>query len=127
MIERRPFGRTGHLSSAAIFGGAALARVGQAEADRALEVLLRHGVNHIDTAPRYGDSELRIGAWMPRHRRDFFLATKTGMRTAPEARAEIRRSLERLRVDSVDLIQLLCSRRSWRPPAASSGAPATTT
>ena len=106
MIERRPFGRTGHLSSVTLFGAAALARTSQADADRALEVLLRHGVNHIDTAARYGDSELRIGPWMARHRRDFFLATKTGQRTAREAREDIHRSLERLRVDHVDLIQL---------------------
>src|SRR3989475_8733602 len=106
MIERRPFGRTGHLSSVTLFGGAALARVNQADADRALEVLLRYGVNHIDTAARYGDSELRIGPWMARHRRDFFLATKTGSRTAREGREDLHRSLERLRVDHVDLIQL---------------------
>lgn len=105
-IERRPFGRTGHASSRAIFGGAALAHVGQGAADRALELLLAHGVNHIDTAPRYGDSERRIAPWMLRHRGDFFLATKTGMRTAPEAREELLRSLDRLRVDRVDLIQL---------------------
>jgi aryl-alcohol dehydrogenase-like predicted oxidoreductase len=106
MIERRPFGRTGHLSSVTLFGAAALARASQDEADRALEVLLRHGVNHIDTAARYGDSELRIGPWMARHRKDFFLATKTGSRTFKEGRDDIHRSLERLRVDHVDLIQL---------------------
>jgi len=106
MIERRPFGRTGHLSSMTLFGGAALARASQAEADRALDVLLRFGVNHIDTAARYGDSELRIAPWMARHRQDFFLATKTGSRTAREAREDIHRSLDRLRVDHVDLIQL---------------------
>jgi aryl-alcohol dehydrogenase-like predicted oxidoreductase len=106
MIERRPFGRTGHRSTVTVFGGAALAQASQADADRTLDLLLRYGVNHIDTAPRYGESELRIGAWMPRHRKDFFLATKTGMRTAGEAREEIRRSLDRLRVDHVDLLQL---------------------
>jgi aryl-alcohol dehydrogenase-like predicted oxidoreductase len=106
MIERRPFGRTGHPSTVTLFGGAALAQVSQADADRALELLLRYGVNHIDTAARYGDSELRIGPWMARHRTDFFLATKTGMRSAREAREDIHRSLERLRVDHVDLIQL---------------------
>jgi aryl-alcohol dehydrogenase-like predicted oxidoreductase len=106
VIERRPFGRTGHASSAVVFGGAALARASEAEAERALEVLLRHGVNHIDTAARYGDSEVRIGAWMGRHRQDFFLATKAATRTAREAREEIRRSLDRLRVDHVDLLQL---------------------
>ena len=96
MIERRPFGRTGHLSSATLFGGAALAQASQADADRTLEVLLRYGVNHIDTAARYGDSELRIAPWMARHRKDFFLATKTGMRTAREAREDLYRSLDRL-------------------------------
>jgi aryl-alcohol dehydrogenase-like predicted oxidoreductase len=106
MIERRPFGRTGHQSTVTLFGAAALARASQDEADRALEVLLRHGVNHIDTAARYGDSELRIGPWMARHRKDFFLATKTGSRGAREAREDLHRSLERLRVDSVDLIQM---------------------
>ena len=106
MIERRPFGRTGHLSSVTLFGGAALARASQADADHALDVLLRYGVNHIDTAARYGDSELRIAPWMARHRQDFFLATKTGSRTAREAREDIHRSLDRLRVDHVDLIQL---------------------
>jgi aryl-alcohol dehydrogenase-like predicted oxidoreductase len=106
MIERRPFGRTGHMSTVTLFGAAALARASQDEADRALEVLLRHGVNHIDTAARYGDSELRIAPWMARHRKDFFLATKTGSRTAREGREDIHRSLERLRVDHVDLIQL---------------------
>src|SRR4029434_1442712 len=98
MIERRPFGRTGHFSTATLFGAAALARANQDEADRALEVLLRHGVNHIDTAARYGDSELRIGPWMARHRKDFSLATKTGSRTAAAAREDLHRSLERLRV-----------------------------
>ena len=112
MIERRPFGRTGHLSSVTLFGAAALAQASQAEADRALELLLRHGVNHIDAAARYGDSELRIGPWMARHRKDFFLATKTGSRSAGEAREDIHRSLERLRVDHVDLIQL---HSLWHP------------
>ena len=106
MIEKRRFGRTGHMSTATIFGAAALKNVSQGEADRALELLLEHGVNHIDTAPRYGDAELRIGPWMRAHRDDFFLATKTGQRTYEAARDEIRRSLDRLRVDSVDLLQL---------------------
>jgi len=124
MIERRPFGRTGHASTVTLFGGAALARASEAEADRALELLLRHGVNHLDTAARYGDSELRIGAWMSRHRRDFFLATKTGSRTAREAREDIHRSLERLRVDRLDLIQLhsLAHPDDWEQAMGTGGA-----
>jgi aryl-alcohol dehydrogenase-like predicted oxidoreductase len=106
MIEKRPFGRTGHMSTVTIFGAAALMRGGRKEADRALEILLKYGVNHIDTAPRYGDAEILIGPWMAKHRRDFFLATKTGKRTSSEARQEIHRSLDRLKVEQIDLIQL---------------------
>ena len=94
------------MSTATIFGGAALIRATQKDADRVLEILLKYGVNHIDTAPRYGDSEVLIGPWMARHRKDFFLATKTGKRTYQEAREDIHRSLDRLKVDKVDLIQL---------------------
>ncbi len=105
-IEKRLFGRTGHMSSAVIFGAAALGRVDQAAADGVLDLLLEFGVNHIDTAPSYGESELRVGPWMDRHRGDFFLATKTRERGYQGARDEIRRSLERLRTDRVDLLQL---------------------
>ena len=106
MIPRRPFGRTGHESSRLIFGAAALWRASQSDADRALERLLEAGVNHIDVAASYGDAELRVGAWMPAHRGDFFLATKTRERDYAGAREELRRSLERLRVECVDLLQL---------------------
>jgi len=106
MIPTAPFGRTGHQSTRTIFGAAALGNVTQAEADRVLELLLETGVNHIDTAASYGDSELRVGPWMPQHRGDFFLATKTGERTYAAAREQLHRSLERLQVDQVDLIQL---------------------
>src|SRR5262245_29852543 len=113
MIARRSCGRTGHESTVTLFGAAALARASQADADRALDVLLRFGVNHIDTAARYGDSELRIGLWMDRgHRKDFFLATKTASRTGREARADLDHSLERLRVDHVDMIQM---HALWHP------------
>ncbi|MBD3204879.1 aldo/keto reductase [Candidatus Bathyarchaeota archaeon] len=94
------------MSTATIFGGAAIGRVTQEEADKILEILLEYGVNHIDTAASYGDSELRIGPWMENHRNKFFLATKTGKRTYKEAKIEIEKSLERLRVEKVDLLQL---------------------
>jgi aryl-alcohol dehydrogenase-like predicted oxidoreductase len=106
MNSKRPFGRTGHMSTRTLFGAAALGRVTQADADSTLDILLEYGVNHIDTAASYGDSELRIGPWMGRHRQDFFLATKTVERTYQAARDEFRCSLERLRVDQVDLLQL---------------------
>jgi aryl-alcohol dehydrogenase-like predicted oxidoreductase len=106
VLATSPFGRTGHDSTRVIFGAAALSSMRQERADEVLGLLLRHGVNHIDVAASYGDAERRVGAWMPEHRHRFFLATKTGERTADGARAELERSLERLRVDAVDLIQL---------------------
>ncbi len=106
MIEKQLFGRSGHWSTRTLFGAAALARVTQPEADRTLDVLLHYGVNHIDTAASYGEAELRLGPWMQRHRQDFFLATKTEQRTYQGAWDELRRSLDRLQTDSVDLWQM---------------------
>ena len=123
MISRQPFGRTGHQSTRIIFGAAAFSRVDQDAADRTLEVLLEHGVNHIDTAARYGDSELRIGKWMARHRQDFFLATKTRARGYQAAWDDLRRSLDRLRVDAVDLWQFhnLVDPQEWEVAMGSDG------
>ncbi|MGZ4419508.1 MAG: aldo/keto reductase [Gaiellaceae bacterium] len=106
MIATALFGRTGHESTRTIFGAAALGSLSQAEADPTLDLLLHHGVNHIDTAASYGDAELRLAPWLARNPGRFFLATKTGEREYAAAREEIRRSLERLGVDHVDLIQL---------------------
>jgi aryl-alcohol dehydrogenase-like predicted oxidoreductase len=100
------FGRTGHSSTRLIFGGAALGSVSQDVADRALEVLLEHGVNHLDVAASYGEAEVRIAPWLARHRGEFFVGTKTGKRTAEEARQELHRSLDRMKIDKIDLWQL---------------------
>lgn len=105
-IATQPFGRSGHMSTRTIFGAAALGSVTQAEADRTLEILFQYGVNHIDVAASYGDAELRIAPWLARYRSQFFLATKTGERKAQAAREELHRSLDRMKVDSVDLWQL---------------------
>ncbi len=105
-ITRLPFGRTGHESSRILFGAAAVAGMRQEKADQVLDRLLEAGINHLDTAASYGESELRIGPWMREHRERFFLASKTGDRTGPEARASLERSLERLQVEQLDLIQL---------------------
>ena len=125
MITTAPFGRTGHESTRIIFGAAAFFKdVSQAEADKTLELLLEHGINHIDTAASYGESEVRLGPWMKNHRKDFFLATKTGKRTYKEAKAEFHQSLERLQVDSVDLLQLhyLVGEDEWEVAMGDGGA-----
>jgi len=124
MLPCQPFGHTGHQSTRTIFGAAALSRATQEEADRTLEVLVQYGVNHIDTAARYGDSELRIGPWMSQYRQHFFLATKTRERTYQEAWDNLRRSLERLQVEQVDLLQLhnLVDPQEWEVAMGPGGA-----
>lgn len=123
-IPKKEFGRTGHMSTRLLFGAAALGSVTQDEADQTMELLIKHGINHIDTAASYGESELRLGPWMEKHRDDFFLATKTGERTYDKARAEFERSLKRLRVDNVDLIQLhyLVGEDEWEVAMSDNGA-----
>ncbi len=106
MIGKAEFGRTGHRSSRVIFGAASLGGVSQKVADETLEVLLRYGVNHIDTASGYGDSELRIKPWLRREPNRFFPATKGDRRDEKGAREEINRSLDRLGVDRIDLWQI---------------------
>ena len=124
MIPTLQFGRTGHESTRILFGGAAFGQVTQEEADATMELLIKSGVNHLDTAASYGDSELRIGPWMENHRDTFFLATKTGERTYQAAHDQIRLSLERLRVDHVDLIQLhnLVEPDEWETALGEGGA-----
>jgi aryl-alcohol dehydrogenase-like predicted oxidoreductase len=100
------FGRTGHVSSRVIFGAAALGAMSQERADATLEVSRAGGINHIDTAAGYGESEVRLAPYLARHRADVFLATKTDERTGAGARRSLENSLRRMGVDSVDLIQM---------------------
>jgi aryl-alcohol dehydrogenase-like predicted oxidoreductase len=123
-IEKIPFGRTGHESTRLLLGAAAFADVTQEEADRSIDLALSYGINHVDTAASYGDAELRIGDWIGRHGRPFFLATKTEDREYDSAAESIRRSLERLQVDQVDLIQLhfLVDPQEWETAMGPGGA-----
>jgi aryl-alcohol dehydrogenase-like predicted oxidoreductase len=89
-----------------IYGAAALGEVDQATADASVQLALDAGINHFDVAASYGEAELRLGPWMPRIRDRIFLASKTGLRDRDAAWAEINRSLERLRTDHLDLIQV---------------------
>ncbi len=118
------FGRTGHTSTRVIFGAAALAAMSPERAASTLELVGSAGINHIDTAASYGESELRLQPWLARHRSEVFLATKTGDRTGPEARASLERSLTRMGVDHVDLIQLhnLVETDEWETVHRSGGA-----
>ncbi len=124
MIPQAPFGLTGHDSSRVIFGAVALSGATPLESEAVLELLLAHGINHIDTAASYGDSEDQLRPWLAEHRSSFFLATKTGERTATGARESIHRSLERMGVDTIDSIQLhnLVHPGEWEQALGSEGA-----
>ena len=106
MLPLAPFGRTGHQSTRVIFGAAALGGMSQERADATMALVDDAGINHIDTAASYGQSEDRLRPFLASNRDRFFLATKTGERKGVAARAQLERSLERMGVDSVDMIQL---------------------
>ncbi len=124
MIEKQSFGSTGHESSRVIFGAAALGAMSQDRANSTFELLDAYGVNHIDVASSYGEAEERLGPIMNERRSDFFLATKTGLRTKIEAKDQLKLSLERMQVDSVDLIQMhnLTKEEDWNTAMGSNGA-----
>ena len=127
MIQKLPFGRTGHHSTRTLFGGAAFHPTTEQDvADRTLEVLLAHCVNHIDTARSYGrgNSETLIGTWMGNHREKFFLATKTSQRTREGAQEHLATSLGQLQVDQIDLIQMhgLTNEEQWETAMGPNGA-----
>jgi aryl-alcohol dehydrogenase-like predicted oxidoreductase len=104
-MEQRRFGRTGHMSTVAIFGAAAFWEISQEDADKVMEQVIAAGVNHIDIAPSYGQAEIRVGPWMPRERNRFFLGCKTMERTKEGAWRELQESLKRLQTEAFDLYQ----------------------
>ena len=124
MLPTQPFGKTGHESTRVIFGVAALWAGDPAATARAFDLLRGAGINHIDTAASYGRSERQVGSWMPEHRDGFFLATKTNERTYDGAKAQFEHSLERLRTDHVDLLQLhnLVDEQEWETALGPGGA-----
>lgn len=124
MLPTREFGRTGHESTRVIFGAAALGGMSQERADATLGQIREWGINHIDTAASYGASEDRLRSWLADHRSEVFLATKTGERSGTGARAELERSLERMQVEHVDMIQLhnLVEDQEWDAAFAENGA-----
>ncbi len=124
MLQTLPFGSTGHDSTRILFGAAALAAMKPARVEQTLELIDRFGVNHIDVAASYGEAERNLAPWLASNRGRVFLATKTGDRDGPGARASLERSLERMGVDRVDLIQLhnLVDEEGWQQAMGPGGA-----
>ncbi len=104
-MEKRALGNTGHESSIVTFGSISLSYISQKKADELIELALSHGVNHFDTAPSYGNAELKLKPMLEEYRDEIFLACKTGKRTKEGAWEELNDSLERMGVDHIDLYQ----------------------
>lgn len=104
-MQTRPLGDTGHESTVLTFGAIALSQLEQDAANAMVELVRRHGVNHFDVAPTYGDAELKLGPKLREYRDEVFLGCKTTQRSAEEARYELERSLTRMGVDQIDLYQ----------------------
>lgn len=123
-LPTAPFGSTGHESTRVLFGAAALGAMSQDRADATMDVVRSWGINHIDTAASYGESEDRLKPWLAKHRSEVFLATKTGAREGDAARAELERSLTRMGVDHIDMIQLhnLVEEDEWQVAHGPGGA-----
>ena len=123
-LPKALFGRTGHLSTRALFGAAAFYDIDQVTAMHTMDLIVERGVNHIDTAASYGKAEERLGPWLKDNRDSVFLATKTEERTYQGAYTELRRSLELMNVDDVDLWQmhLLVDENHWQTAMGSGGA-----
>jgi aryl-alcohol dehydrogenase-like predicted oxidoreductase len=123
-IPTAPFGQTGHQSTRVIFGAAALGAMSQQRADATMASISEWGINHIDTAASYGESEDRLKPWLAEHRSEVFLATKTGERSGVAARAQLEKSLERMGVDHIDLVQLhnLVEEDEWETAHGDGGA-----
>lgn len=104
-MDTRPLGATGHDSTCLTFGAIALSQLEQPAANAMVELVRRHGINHFDVAPTYGDAELKLGPKLREHREDVFLGCKTTERDYDDARYELDRSLTRLGIDQIDLYQ----------------------
>lgn len=105
-MRTNELGRTGFQVSRLGFGAMNLPGVPYEQAEAALNFALDQGINYIDTAAGYRNSEEIIGQAVSHRRGDFFLATKTAQRGYGEAKAEIERSLVRMKTDTIDLLQI---------------------
>ncbi|MFZ3138008.1 MAG: aldo/keto reductase, partial [Thermodesulfovibrionales bacterium] len=103
-MQKRILGRTGWAISVIGFGALKLPRVGMKECGDLLNRALDAGINFIDTADCYGDSEEKIGQALKQRRQEFYLATKVDERDGPGVRRKLERCLRRLRTEWIDLL-----------------------
>lgn len=104
-MEKMILGRTGLEISRSGFGALPIQRVSFEEAARLLNRALDAGINYIDTARAYSDSEAKIGAGVGNRRNEFFIATKTHAKTGEALKKDLETSLRELKTDVIDVYQ----------------------
>jgi predicted aldo/keto reductase-like oxidoreductase len=103
-MQKRILANTGWSISTISFGAIKLPRISLKECDTLLNRALDSGINYIDTADCYGDSEEKIGQVLKKRRKEFYLSTKVDERDGPGVRAKLDRCLRRLRTEWIDLL-----------------------
>ncbi len=112
-------GNTGIVANKNGFGALPIQRIDKESAVRLIHMALRGGVNFFDTARAYSDSEEKLGAaFAGIDRGSYYLATKTAAKTGEQLRTELAVSLNNLRTDYVDIYQLHCAPKCFRPEDA---------
>jgi predicted aldo/keto reductase-like oxidoreductase len=104
-LEKRRLGKTDLQVTVFGFGCIKFPHISADQAAAALERAIDLGVNFVDTARGYGDSEVKIGPVLRRHRDKIYIATKSGQREAEGMRRELETSLKNLQTDRLDLYQ----------------------
>ena len=105
-MQKRTLGRTGHASTIISFGTYAVGWLDQDDADKAIQLVLDHGVNHFDIAPTYGEAMERVAPWMPELRNRIFVGAKTAVRDRDGAWRDVESIMKRMNTDRFDLFQL---------------------
>jgi len=103
-MHKRRLGTTDWELSVIGFGAIKLPRISQRECDNLLNRALDGGINFIDTADCYGDSEEKIGNALRQRRTEFYLSTKIDERDADGVGRKLERCLHRLKTDWIDLV-----------------------
>ena len=105
-MQKRTLGRTGLDVSVIGFGAIKLPGVSKDDCVKILNKALDLGINYIDTARNYRDSEEKIGPVLKKRRSECFIATKSSTRDAAGLTADLETSLRNLQTDKIDVFQL---------------------
>ena len=114
-MEYTRLGRTGLSVSRTSFGALPIQRIPESESTAILRAAYEAGINFYDTANAYTDSEFKLGQALGDVRRNIIIATKTAPAAPEVMQQHLEQSLKMLRTDYIDIYQLHCAPRVYRP------------